>query len=88
MIAEGDAVDADGCSEDQRAAGNGSGSSGGGSTEVDGDGDGVLDPDDECSDTDSGREVNEVGCADYQMDSDRDGVTNQIDNCPNTPRRG
>lgn len=84
--ADGDTVDANGCSEEQRTAGNGSGSSGGNTTEEDGDGDGVLDPDDECSDTDSGREVNEVGCATYQMDGDHDGVTNNIDNCPNTPR--
>ena len=84
--AEGQTVDANGCSEEQRNDGNGSGSSGANSTEEDGDGDGVFDPDDECSDTESGRDVNEVGCATYQMDGDHDGVTNNIDNCPNTPR--
>jgi len=84
--AEGQTVDEDGCSEEQRTAGNGSGSSGADPTGEDSDGDGVFDPDDECSDTDSSREVNEVGCASYQMDGDHDGVANNIDNCPNTPR--
>ena len=43
-------------------------------SQADADGDGVRDGNDQCPDTLSGVEVDEVGCAAYQRDSDEDGV--------------
>lgn len=54
----------------------------------DADGDGILDSVDECTETESGQSVSEVGCSDAQLmllDTDGDGVSDLDDTCPGTP---
>ncbi len=67
--AQGETVDAAGCSEAQR----------------DDDGDGVPNGSDQCADTPQGETVDAGGCADSQKDSDGDGVTDDADQCADTP---
>jgi len=50
----------------------------------DADGDGIGDDSDDCSETVSGAEVDENGCADSQKDTDGDGVTDDLDICADT----
>jgi|GEM_PF-1053892 len=50
----------------------------------DSDNDGVIDLFDECPDTPTGEEIDDVGCAQSQLDDDNDGVTNDLDQCPYT----
>jgi ELWxxDGT repeat protein len=51
---------------------------------VDSDSDGVVDFFDKCDNTDSGLQVDEMGCALNQLDDDNDGITNDLDICPET----
>ena len=51
----------------------------------DDDGDGILNYDDKCPTTKSGRSVNKDGCF-IDGDDDKDGVLNSMDKCPNTPK--
>jgi hypothetical protein len=51
---------------------------------LDTDGDGVLNSNDLCPGTLSGKSVDANGCADSQKDGDGDGVTNDLDLCPGT----
>ena len=47
--------------------------------------DSVINEDDICPDTDSGKSVDLNGCADNQLDDDDDGVFNDKDLCPQSP---
>lgn len=51
---------------------------------VDTDQDGISDDFDDCEDTEVGREVDGIGCSDYQKDADQDYVSDAEDMCPNT----
>lgn len=53
--------------------------------EEDQDQDGVPDSLDDCDNTQSGQDVNDAGCSEYQIDDDLDGVPNAEDKCSNTP---
>ncbi|MBD2858881.1 thrombospondin type 3 repeat-containing protein [Spongiibacter sp. KMU-158] len=64
-------LDANGCSDDDRA-------------EPDDDGDGVANSQDDCSATPSGSTVDHNGCALSQRDADGDGIYDDVDQCPNT----
>ena len=66
---DGEAVDANGCSDSQK----------------DSDNDGVSDADDQCAGTPDGEAVDGNGCSDSQRDSDNDGVADNADNCADTP---
>ena len=66
---QGEAVDANGCSEAQQ----------------DDDADGVSNATDQCEATPSGEAVDANGCSDSQKDADSDGVSDAADQCPLTP---
>jgi len=66
---DGEAVDANGCSDSQK----------------DSDNDGVSDAADQCAGTPDGEAVDGNGCSDSQRDSDNDGVADNADNCADTP---
>ena len=51
----------------------------------DDDQDGVLDPLDDCPNTDAVEQVLANGCSEFQLDDDRDGVFNAFDFCLNSP---
>ena len=50
----------------------------------DDDQDGVLDPLDQCPNTDGEEQVSSNGCSQYQLDDDNDGVENAYDFCLDT----
>ena len=66
---QGEAVDADGCSDSQK----------------DDDSDGVTNAADSCPNTPLGEAVDAAGCSESQKDDDNDSVNNVADQCPNTP---
>ena len=51
---------------------------------IDTDQDGISDEFDDCANTEIGREVDGIGCSDYQKDADQDSVSNAEDRCPGT----